>query len=85
MIGFSQLIQVHSIALCIALGIIRKFWVGILIVCNVDMTSTLDTSGDGGEFLVGLERLAMWTLCCYIPRCDSLGLARFPSTEAIES
>lgn len=67
MLGIIQLIQVHSIALCIVSDIVHELRVDILIVCNVDMGSALDARGGGGIFLVALERLATRTLCCCIP------------------
>lgn len=66
MLGVAQLIQLHSITLSIVTDIVRKCWVGILIVGDVDMDSALDTRGDGGEILVASERLAMRALC-YLP------------------
>lgn len=67
MLGAVQLIQFHPVALCIISDIVHICWVGILIVGDVDMGSALDAKRDGGEFLVALERLAMWTLCYCIP------------------
>ena len=83
MLGIVQRIQLLFIALCIVSNIVYKRWVDILIVGDVDLGSAFDARG-GGEVLVALERLAMWTLCCRIPSADSIGLARFLSTEAID-
>lgn len=68
--GTIQLIQIHAIALSIVSDMVHKRWVGIFIVGDLDMGSALDARGDGGDgrkFLVALERLAMWTLCCCVP------------------
>ena len=49
-------------------NIVYRGWVGILIVEDAKMGSALDARRNGGEILVGLERVAMWTFCCcYIP------------------
>ena len=56
-----QLIQAHCIAFCIVSNMVHKFWVGILIIGDVNVSSALDARGDGGEFLVGSGRMATWT------------------------
>ena len=70
MLGIVQFIRVYFIAFRIVSDMVHKSWVGILIVGDVDLGSALNArgdGGDGGEVLVALERLAMWTLCCCIP------------------
>lgn len=64
---------------------VRRGWVGILIVGDENITSTLDARRDRRYFLGKLERLAMRTLCYSIPEADWIGLPRFPSTEAIDA
>lgn len=59
MLGVVQLIQLHSIALCIFLDIVRIRWVDIFIVGDICMGSALDARRDGRGILVALERLAM--------------------------
>ena len=80
-----QLIQANSTAFCIVSDMVRRGWVGILIVGDENIPSTLDARRDGRYFLGKLERLAMRTLCYSIPEADWIGLARFPSTEAIDA
>ena len=46
-----QLIQANSTAFCIVSDMVRRGWVGILIVGDENITSTLDARRDGRYFL----------------------------------
>lgn len=63
MLIIAPLIQAHSIAFCIVSNMVHKSWIGILIIGDVNISSALDARGDGGEFLVALGRMAIWTVC----------------------
>ena len=50
-----QLVQDYAIAFCIITDTVNKGWVGILVVGDVNLSSALYASGDGGEILVRSE------------------------------
>lgn len=63
MLVIAQLIQAHSITFCIVSNMVHNIWIGILIIGDGNISSALDARGDGGGFLVALERTVIWTLC----------------------
>ena len=61
-----QLVQDHAIVFCIATDTVNKGWVGILVVGDLNLSSALYASGDGGEILVRSEGKREWQCGRYV-------------------